>query len=335
MPARRVKEQNNTVCMRMLHTSPWEGSFCLAGCYALRHKSQHWALRYLGSYGGTKQGGLAAMNEDLSPTSPPTVLEQQADIEPQSHEGIAPVANSELQTVTSGLVSEVQPSQPHPQIALSQIAGQGKAKFLTAASQLAPFQKSLCETFDDTDARWSRATVLVKKLQLDLSRLLAELPLQSQPVQQAMTINPLAPPGESLKRLKRAKERGRNRSRAPLRPPISAESPEKPERAEPFPLPKKWKQVTILDAAVSKINCYVGVLNPTEGQICWEGSLEHEGMEPLLLRWREPCLRLGDYWESCLPREPFAPEIDAFSSGEYSSHVRMCFSMSAFTPPTQ
>lgn len=220
-------------------------------------------IRYLGSFGGTGAGGLVALYNSLTADeeSPSSESSDPLQIEAPP-ESAQEAAHSQARPV-----SQPQGDKPHTagQITSSlQPAYTEKMLFLEALKQQLNVVTQIEQSFSDLDSRWPRAGMLVKKLTLDLRKLLIEVPSNVEQRCVRMAVNPLAPPGESMKRLKRAEERGRNRSQVTARPPLSCESPGKAppapavptsaqdcERVEPFPRPRKEKEKTILEAAVS------------------------------------------------------------------------------------
>jgi hypothetical protein len=107
--------------------------------------------------------------------------------------------------------------------------GAARQKALAAIADTEQVQSSLIDLLQVDDPRWARLALETNTYKLRLMTLQATLVMEGPSVQRcgALPVNPDAPDNFSTKRLLRAEERGRNRSKAPHKPPLSAESPEK------------------------------------------------------------------------------------------------------------
>ena len=196
-------------------------------------------IRHEGTLKGTAAGGLAAMYASLTAKLPCSDM----DGAPGSGE-----EQAEPQTAP-----ETPRSQP---VAGSQAAaGKGKSGAEDLQEQVAILQQlvgSISEELGPDDSRLPLFAASVRQCNLEMQRIRARqhhhratvpaIPLQP---------NGAAPAGMSRKRLKSNLESGRNRSNAPVGPPLSAESPEKP-RAAPFHRPKAVKPLTMQEQVMGQ-----------------------------------------------------------------------------------
>ena len=196
-------------------------------------------IRHEGTLKGTASGGLAAMYASLTAALPCSDM----DSSPNSGEEQA--------------VPQTAPETPRSQpVAGSQAAaGKGKSGAENLQEQVAIFQHlvgSIRAELGPDDPRLPLFAASFRQCNLEMQRIRARqhhhrasvpaIPLQP---------NGAAPAGMSRKRLKSCLEAGRNRSNAPVGPPLSAESPEKP-RAAPFHRPQAVKPLTMQEQVMGQ-----------------------------------------------------------------------------------
>lgn len=224
-------------------------------------------IRYLGSLGGTLSGGLAAMYRSLLAVQSLPVSEPVRLPEDEAEKIAAAACAIEAPQGTSGegLQQELAVMPAGACKTQGKRAQGEKSSFLKALGQQIEALHQMEHRFSDDDFRWPRAEMVVKQTSFELKKLLAEESTECRQKSAPMAVNPLAPPGESMKRLMQAEERGRNRGQAQPRQLLSAEFPEKLtvpvppanstqdcERAETFPKPNRQKGKAIPQAAITE-----------------------------------------------------------------------------------
>jgi len=171
-------------------------------------------IKYLGYLRGTDRGGMAAMYRFLEGLEPSAVGLGGPQEIPQSNEPPQTAAEAR--------------EAPDPARLAQADPGAARQKALAAIADTEEFQSSLVDLLQVDDPRWARLALETNTYKLRLMTLKATLVEEGPRVQRcgALPVNPDAPENFSTKRLLRREEKGRNRSKAPHKPPLSAESPE-------------------------------------------------------------------------------------------------------------
>ena len=197
-------------------------------------------IRHEGTLKGTASGGLAAMYANLA-----AVLPIEAE-----RAGAAMGPGSEPQVQQAAAVSTTAPvTMRHTATPRAQSA---TADLQTQVALFEQLIKGIKTTDGADDPRCPLYAAAVRQCNIELQRIRVQ-PQQYEGRKAAMPLqqNSAAPAGMSRRRLKSCLERGRNRSSAPAKPPLSAESPVK-QRAAPFHRPEVAKPVPMKEQLKSQ-----------------------------------------------------------------------------------
>ena len=192
-------------------------------------------IRHEGTLKGTASGGLAAMYASLT-----AVLPREAGRTSTAEPQVQPAAA--VSTTAPVIMRHIATPRAQP----------ATADLLTQVALFEQFMRDIKTSDGADDPRHPLYAAVVRQCNIELQRIRAR-PQQYEGLEAAMPLqqNSAAPAGMSRRRLKSCLEKGRNRSSAPAKPPLTAESPVK-QRAAPFHRPEVAKPVRMKEQIKSQ-----------------------------------------------------------------------------------